>query len=882
MQKDKPAIINSSRPTIGLLIDWLGGIYQLEVWSGIEEAARALDVNLISYSGGSLKSPYGFLAQSNVIYDLVNESILDGLIIASGAISDYISHDEILAFCQQFQPLPVVSIALEFEAIPSVLVDNRVGMLNAVRHLLNHHGLKHIAFIRASVGHQEADDRFSAYQEALDEAGISFDENLVAIGDFSMHSGIEATRELLSRNIAIEAIVAADDNMILGALIELQRQGIEVPGDIALVGFDDVEETHFSVPPITTVHQPIQDQASKALELVLAQINGQVIPAKTFLPTDLVVRRSCGCGIDNIDRIAENHLGSFASTSVAKDALLSEIVHILSPVIAPDFAGETQFVNTFFKAVDNNDGSVFFDSLRDLMNSVNLSRNSLSVLQNLVSTFRRYIRRPSLSDVKVVQAENILHQARIQIAGYIEQQHGKKNLEISNRNLIHREIGQGILSTLDMSELLEVIAENISEIDMKSCFIALYTDQNPALEKSQLLFFYEQDKPENFDIEQKVFLSKELLPDNMLRFEQRRSLIVESLYFREEQLGFVVFEMDGQDSQIFATLRQQISSALKGALLLKRYEQKAEELTKYRNHLEELVENRTKELTKTNERLEQEIHKRSQVEQEIRELNSELEQRVEARTAELIASNERLEILSQAKDQFVSNVSHELRTPITNISLYLQLLARRPERLTEYREILSHETERLSELIEALLVISRIDQSQVEVRFETININNLISKYVHDRTLLAEEKDIQLLLEIEDVLPVTADRHLVGQILSVFLTNALNYTPGGGKITIKSQTRGLGNQQWTGICVIDTGPGIPLDEQEHLFSRFYRGNAGQNTGVPGTGLGLAIAKEICDLHGGQIEINSDGIVGHGASFCLWLPGSMQKTPTSST
>ena len=109
--------------------------------------------------------------------------------------------------------------------------------------------------------------------------------------------------------------------------------------------------------------------------------------------------------------------------------------------------------------------------------------------------------------------------------------------------------------------------------------------------------------------------------------------------------------------------------------------------------------------------------------------------------------------------------------------------------------------------------------------------------------------------------------------MSILLTNALNYTPGGGAILVRTQTEMYQGEQWVGFAVSDNGPGIPLDEQPQLFTRFYRGSVGLESGIPGTGLGLALVKEIVERHQGRVEVSSSGVAGEGAVFGVWLPAA---------
>lgn len=253
----------------------------------------------------------------------------------------------------------------------------------------------------------------------------------------------------------------------------------------------------------------------------------------------------------------------------------------------------------------------------------------------------------------------------------------------------------------------------------------------------------------------------------------------------------------------------------------------------------------------------------------------ELKQRtaqLEQANRKLEATNTRLNILSRAKDEFVSNVSHELRTPISNLKLYIDLLSIRPENQVSYLQTLARETNRLEGMIESLLMLSRLDQDRVSFRYQTVDLNDLVNEYVFDRNQLAVSKGLRLEQQISPDIPfVRADRTLIGQVLSILLTNALNYTPAGGVVTVFTHTRRTNGQVWAGVSVKDNGRGIPESEQKQLFTRFFRGSAAQEAEVAGTGLGLAISKEIITRHQGNIEVSSKGVPGLGTQFDVWLP-----------
>jgi len=231
-----------------------------------------------------------------------------------------------------------------------------------------------------------------------------------------------------------------------------------------------------------------------------------------------------------------------------------------------------------------------------------------------------------------------------------------------------------------------------------------------------------------------------------------------------------------------------------------------------------------------------------------------------------------LKEVERMKDEFVSNVSHELRTPLTSLKLNQGLIRMNPEKKDIYLQRLDNEIDRLNNIVESLLRLSRLDQVNVSHQMETVDLNELITEYAQDRGLFARSKSIALIYEVDPRLrKVKGDKELLGQALSVLLTNALNYTPAGGQVRLYTQRIREDRTAWSCFCVEDSGPGISDGDKPLIFQRFYRGASAKDSGVPGTGLGLAIAKEIVDQHDGRIVVESGG-EGAGATFTVCLPG----------
>lgn len=235
-----------------------------------------------------------------------------------------------------------------------------------------------------------------------------------------------------------------------------------------------------------------------------------------------------------------------------------------------------------------------------------------------------------------------------------------------------------------------------------------------------------------------------------------------------------------------------------------------------------------------------------------------------------------LKELDRLKSQFVSDVSHELRTPLTNIRLYVDLLreTRDIAKASAYVETLTRESERLAHLIDDLLSLSRLESGATPFQPRPVDVNEILEALYSDRRALAAKKGLVLLLESTSDLPTAmGDERLLTQVFTNLLTNAMNYTPSGGRITLKTDERTRGQRNWITAVFEDTGIGIAPEERPMIFQRFFRGKASHDTGAPGTGLGLSICKEIAEIHGGQITVDSNGE--RGTRVTVWLPATQE-------
>ncbi len=241
-------------------------------------------------------------------------------------------------------------------------------------------------------------------------------------------------------------------------------------------------------------------------------------------------------------------------------------------------------------------------------------------------------------------------------------------------------------------------------------------------------------------------------------------------------------------------------------------------------------------------------------------------------------SVQRLQELDRAKNAFISTVSHELRTPLTSITGYLELISEgemgllEPE-LEQGIAVVSRNAQRLQALVEDLLTLSEYDSDTVGLQLSAVDLASVVEEGHDALAPLLTRRRLSVELELgERVSLVSADREQLQRVVTNLLTNAVKFTPDGGRVSVSLKQTESGAV----LTVTDTGMGIPEDEQDRLFSRFFRSTLSMTDEIQGTGLGLALCKSVIEAHGGTIALAS--VEGMGTTVTVDIPSA----PPSST
>jgi signal transduction histidine kinase/DNA-binding LacI/PurR family transcriptional regulator/AraC-like DNA-binding protein len=818
-----------ARPTVGYLAPRIGDNVSQALWSGVVDAAREQDVHLICFAGEVLSEATGPSSPANIAYELANARMVDGLVSWASSLGGSLDHEGIASFHRRYYPLPIVSITLPMAGIPSVSIDSYQGLRDVMAHLIEVHGYRHLAFIRGPEGHYYAQERYRAYTDALAAHNLPFDPDLVTEpGDFVPATGAAGIRLLLDvrhlrPEIDVEAVVTVSDLPALGALDELQNRGIPIPEAVALVGFNDVPEGRFVTPPLTSVRLPFYEQGRRAVEMLLALLAGEPVPDQVVLPAKVKIRRSCGClppsvvraGVDPATAPAQEEPLA-AALAARREILLQAITQVAEAAargLAPDWAAK--FLDGFTAALagDSAAASVFLRQLDLVLRQAVLAGAPVQDWQDVLSTLRRHVLaccgRGSAATLR--RAENLWGQARVLVGEAMQWARGREMVRRTRQIQALHQISQALVSAFDVAELAGVLARDLPKLGIGCCYLSLYEDPDNPARGARLMLAYDGRGHVGPEAGRNRFPLEQLVPDDLVRWHDTampRSLVLEPLYFRQEQIGFVLFGTGPRDGTIYEALRGQISSSLKGALLFD-----------------------------------------------------------ETRQAQAAA-----EKADRLKTRLLTNVSHELRTPLNVIINCTREALDAPSRggdpLPEGLQSdlwhIRHSAEHQLRVINDLLDLSRAEIGELDLYLTLLDPRPLLEEVFDSMASGTSRQEVTWHLRLPDRLPaIRADPVRLRQILLNLLSNASKFVE-QGRIVLAAEVTAQNLHIW----VQDTGPGIPAEFQEQIFEPFMTaGHA--NRRLEGVGLGLSISRRLVALHRGSVGLESEP--GQGSTFHVYLP-----------
>jgi signal transduction histidine kinase/AraC-like DNA-binding protein/DNA-binding response OmpR family regulator len=716
-------------------------------------------------------------------------------------------------------------------------------MRQAIVHLIKVHDRRRIAFVKGLPNYRPHDERYQAYVDVLTEYDLPLSPAWVAVPQDAVEversdwGRVALCRLLDEQKADFDALVTNDDRFAHSLLPELQERDIRVPDDVALVSFDDEEGSYCQNPPLTTVPIPIYEMGRQAAETLLAKMKGQEgIDQIVDVPSDrLIVRQSCGCldpkvtqvvGEPGIREIPAEPLDVYLVRH--RESIIAEMVRVADDSMVrlhPSWVDQLfdSFVAALTTGRDEEVSAKFLSALDEILRQIMAAEGEIELWSQVLFALRQqllpYLGIDGAGTLSRNRVEDLWLQAQVMIGRVAQRKQAYRELQAERRKRILNEIAAALATTFDLNDLADILARELPRLGISRGYLSLYENPQPyrypqpAPEWSRLVLAYDDKAPEGsrrLELEAggRRFITRQLVPPELLPQREPYNLIVQALYFRNEQIGISVFEDGPDEGAIYELLRAQISSALKGDLLFQ-----------------------------------------------------------EAQQARLAA-----EKADRIKTRLLANVSHELRTPLNIILGYSRDVLETPnpygiippQALLDDLEHIHSSAEHQLRVVNDLLDLSRAEIDELDLYLELLDPRSLFQDAFNNIAHSVAGPSVTWHLQLPDRLPlIQADPVRLRQVLLNLLSNARKFTD-QGEIVLGAQVEPSQLHLW----VQDTGKGISSDIQEHIFEPFVKVEHASRRSE-GIGLGLSITRRLVALHGGSMRLESQP--GCGSTFHVYLP-----------
>ena len=548
----------SGRPrTLGVLIEGLWDGYHGTLFDSIVRAAREHGVSVIAFVGGQL--PFS-------LFDLVGKQNVDGIIVVASTVAQRVGPAGLAEYCDSKSPLPLCTIGVAVPGVPAIIATGSHGVQALVQHLIQDHGCRRLAFIEG-LG-EEGKERYEAFAAAVRASGAELNQELVVPGRFTTFSGADAIRILFEdRRVEFDAVVAADDDMALGAMNALEARGKVVPDDVAVVGFDDIYQARHAVVPLTTVRQPLREMGRRAVEVVLRQVAGHEPRPVDPIVCHPIKRRSCGCVVESPFTRRPSTLPEPDTDAVA--ALMERRQLVLADMLRAgqgelDDVGYHWEERLFDAVVDELRGASsapFLSANEELARRIARTSGDVSMWQSVLSALRSHV----LDCIGGVQklrsvAENGFHDAFLVSANVVGREESRRRADLERLLRTSVKTSNELATSAEAAELGPVLMRHLIALGIPSAYASLITD-GPQ-QRARLLLGYDRQLPVERVTATDTFPAVQLVPEGMLPTERNTVSVVMPFLAGTQLRGLVLVEYEGGNATLFEALGEQIGGVL--------------------------------------------------------------------------------------------------------------------------------------------------------------------------------------------------------------------------------------------------------------------------------------------------------------------------------
>jgi len=597
--------LSPRRKTIGVLISRLDRYYQYMLWQGIDEIAKQLDFNVLFFCGSPYKSPIGNEVENNVIYQLANLNLFDGIISATGTLANYADKETFQRFIEPFTQLPFVSLSVVLPNTTSLLIDNYNSMCYLIEHLHAHHAYQRYAYITGPKTNSESAERTRAFLDSAKVHGLSDDQLCIFEGNFIEQSGARGVSYFFDEvGFNPDVIICANDEMAIGAYLELTNRGLEVPKDVAITGFDDIDISTSFFTTFTTVRQPFNTMGKQSVLLLNELLQSKEKNATPgildmTLVGQLIVRESCGCRrvFDELSPIERENLDiirsywqslSFFEFIERYDTIIVKFLIVVLHITSKEKEHEAYLFSLLAALVEdisNNQIEGEFLHTYNRLLSYSLGTATTLPRWNEMLYCLKEILCNKGKNVNYV-AEQILYLANTTTGNLLTRKEKQDSYAFRIMHSSASALIQDLNQVTSVQAMMPIIKRYLSLHEIKNFYICLF-DESIHLEDDQQFSYppmihMSLGVIHGKQVESCHFATKSMLPPCVLDSTLRDDYAFFPLFFRKDHFGYIISDLLAVDKLIFTSLREQIANTLERLMLyvkLESYNRQLEELS---------------------------------------------------------------------------------------------------------------------------------------------------------------------------------------------------------------------------------------------------------------------------------------------------------------